>query len=267
VRKTLLLLSILLPTHICADKDSGTTITIDPTFNNAPIHNTTISPQFITTSTINAIGVQMKDVAFTILQKAQETFTKDNYNSAKNSLKTLLWEYRYNIAAGALLTAYSGTNMILLHDYHYLTDAQRWSCWKCDCTFEALCNIPHYELEQELIRAIGEHHVNKKNPTDLSHPLITFIETIEHEIKTCKRYLSIVTTIKQLHLSKIFPINDAKEAHVHSCLERTLFIRHIFLSWLTERNLTRKIKGNYERFKNKNNRAPLLALCYTTLCR
>lgn len=223
-----------------ASTPNGSTITANPTFNNAPVHNTTINPQFITTSTINAIGVQMKDVAFAILQKAQETFTKDNYNSAKNSLKTLLWEYRYNIAIGTLLTAYSGTNMVLLHDYHYLKDAQRWSGWKSNCTFEHLYAIPHYELEQELIHAIGEHHVNKKNPTDFSHPLITFIEVIEHEIKTCKRYLSIVKTIKQLHLNRIFPINDAKEAHVNICLERALFIRHIFLSWLTERNLTTK---------------------------
>lgn len=249
MRKTLFLLFIFITSiqiHITYTQNPSSTISANPTFNNAPIHNTTINPQFITntTSTINAIGVQMKDVTFTMLQKAQETFTKENYNSAKNALKTLLWEYRYKIAAGTAVTAYSGTNMLLLHDYYYLKDAQRWSCWKCDCTFELLCAIPHAELTQELIRSIGEYHYNKKNPNDATHPLITFIATIEKEVKICKRYLHLAKLIQQLHLTKIFPINQTKIDEINKFLERCLFIRHLFLSWLTERTLmnrTRKI--------------------------
>ena len=235
----------LLSTHICATQTpnnnptfhNNNNPTISPSF--APV--TTISPQFInTTSIINEVSAQIKDITVTLIQKAQETFNKDNYNTAKNLLKTLLWEYRYNIAAGTLLTGYSGTNVVLLHDYHYLKDTQRWSCWKQDCTFELLCAIPHAELTQELIRSIGESHYNKKNPNDASHPLITFIATIEKEIKICKRYLKIADIIKKLHLIKFFPINDAKINEVNKFLERCLFIRHLFLSWLTERNLINK---------------------------
>lgn len=246
--KTKLLLSLLLSAHTSAAQNPGNNPTftnnptISPTFN-TPI-NATINPQFITntTSTINAVGVHIRDIALTVMQKAQKTFTQDNYNKLKNSLKALLWEYRYNIAAGTLLTTYSATNILLLHDYYYLKDMQRWSHWKSDCTFELLCAIPHTELTQELIRAIGEHHYNKKNPTDASHPLITFIATIETEIKICKRYLAIADTIKTLHVSKIFPINDAKINEVNKFLEKCLFIRHLFLSWLTERNLINRTR-------------------------
>jgi hypothetical protein len=242
MRIFLLLTTLILSPHIHATQTPTYNNNANPTFNN-PI-NATISPQFITntTSTINAVGVQMKDFAINVMQKVQETCTKENYNVAKDLLKTLLWEYRYKIAAGTVVTAYSGTNMLLLHDYYYLKDAQRWACWKCDCTFEHLCAIPHTELTQELIRSIGEYHYNKKNPNDATHPLITFIATIEREIKTCKRYLSITKTIKQLHLTKIFPINDAKIDEVNRFLERCLFIRHLFLSWLTERTLMSKTK-------------------------
>jgi hypothetical protein len=239
----LLLLSILLSSsHTRAENNPS--ITANPTFTNTPVHNTTISPQFITntTSTINAVGVQIRDIAMTVTQKLQETFTKDNYNAAKETITTLLWQYRYKLAAGTILTAYSTTNMLLLHDYHYLKDTERWSHWKSDCSFELLCAIPHAELTQQLIRSIGECHYNKKNPNDASHPLITFIATIEKEINTCKRYLMIANAIKKLHLTKIFPINDTRIAEVNACLERALFVKHIFLSWLTERNLRSKTR-------------------------
>lgn len=236
------LLLILLSTQAYAEQNPSTSITANPTFNH-PV-TTTISPQFITntTSTINAVGVQMKDFAINVMQKVQETCSKENYNAAKSLLKALLWEYRYKIAAGTVVTAYSGTNMLLLHDYYYLKDTQRWACWKHDCTFEHLCAIPHTELTQELIRSIGEYHYNKKNPNDATHPLIAFIATIEKEIKTCKRYLNITKTIKQLHLVKIFPINQTKIDEVNTFLERCLFIRHLFLSWLTERTLMSRAK-------------------------
>jgi hypothetical protein len=240
LNKNFLLFLTFLSIYTYATQNPGN----NPIFNNNPnianpTYNTNINPQFITntTSTINAVGVQIKDVAFTMLQKAQEIFTKENYNSANNALKTLLWKYRYKIAAGTLLATYSSTNIILLHDYYYLKDTQRWSCWKSDCSFELLCAISHTELTQELIRSIGEYHYNRKNPNDASHPLITFIGTIETEVKICKRYLKIANTIKKLHLTNIFPINDAKIGEVNRFLERCLFVKHLFLSWLTERNL------------------------------
>lgn len=207
-----------------------------------PNYTTTINPNFYTntTSTINAVGMHVRDIGLQIMEKAQQTFTKDNYNSARKLLQSFLWHYRYTIVTATLVTAYISTSMVLMRDYYYLTNTAPWSHWKSDCTFEMLCTLSHHELEQELIRAIGEHHVNKKNPTDLSHPLITFIETIENEIKTCKRYLHMTHIIKQVRLSTIAPTNDRKITEVKTYLERVLFIKHIFLSWLAERNLATK---------------------------
>ena len=218
----------------------------NPTFNNQPIFNTEIKPQFITTttSTINAVGVHIRDITLKIIERAQETFTKDNYHHAKYYLQQLIWEYRYKIAATTLVTTYTTANILLLTDYYYLKDPHRWSQWKSDCSFEYLCSLSQTELALQLIRAIGEHHYNKKNPNDTSHPLITFIATIETEIKICKRYLMIATAIKKLHLTTIFPINDSKINEVNKFLERCLFIKHIFLSWLAERNLIAKALKN-----------------------
>jgi len=233
--------------QICTNKPTFTNSpTANPIFNNGPV-NTKISPKFITntTSTINAVGSYMRDITLSMVQKAQEVCTKKNYDHAKNHLQQLLWQYRYKLAIGTLLTAYSSICLLLITDYHYVKDAQRWSQWKSDCTFEYLCSMPQAELTQQLIHAIGEYHYNKKNPSDASHPLITFIEAIETEIKTCKRYLALAKVLQYAHLTFIFPCNNAKVNQVNAFLDRCLFIKHIFLSWLTERNLiSRNVKIN-----------------------
>jgi hypothetical protein len=214
----------------------------NPTYNNNPTITTEINPQFITntTSTINIVGVDIKNLTLTILQKTQEAFSKENYDHAKQYIQQFLWQYRYNIAVSTLATIYAASSILLVTDYYYLKDTQRWSHWKSDCTFEHLCAIPQTELAQDLLRAIGKQHYNKKNPSDASHPLITFIETIETEIKRCKRYLALTKVIKTMYLMPIFLTSDDKINQINKCLERCLFIRHIFLSWLAERNLITK---------------------------
>ena len=189
---SLLLNFLLLPPLYATTKPNNTTPSGNHTFNNTPninanpVYNTEINPQFITntTSTINAIGMQVRDIALHMIEKAEKTFTRKNYNGAKEIIKGLIWDYRYNIAARTLFGAYSTASILLLADYHYLNNNTHWAHWKADYNFEALCALSHNELAQELLRAIGQHHYNKKNPTDLSHPLITFIETIEKRISS-----------------------------------------------------------------------------------
>ena len=97
--------------------------------------------------------------------------------------------------------------------------------------------MPQKDLTHELLHTINQYYYNKEKPTDFAHPLMTFISTINTEIKICKRYLKIANIIKRLHMMRIFPVNDAKIHHVTKLLERTLFIKHLFLSWLAEYNI------------------------------
>ena len=234
---------------MCAEPNNvNTGNTFNPTFTNNsnpacnPTFNTEINPQFITNtnSTINAIGTQMRDITLRIVEKAQETFSKKNCAHAQETIKNLLWHNRYTIATGTIAGIYSATAILLWSDYNYLTTTPCWSRWKSNSTLEDLYAIPHKELEQELLRSIGQRNYNKTDPTDFSHPLITFIATIETEIKICKRYLAIAKATKRFRLITILPTNKTKIKHVRTCLARCLFIKHIFLSWLAERNLTTK---------------------------
>jgi len=251
--RTLFLLLLLLPPlfahaqekipHACPQP---ITVTNNPTMSPSPVFNTEIKPQFITntTSTIHAIGIKIENIAIMITDLVKETINTKNYDLVKQCIKELLWQHRYTIAGGTIVGSYSATSLLLLADYHRIDNTIFWPRWKRDCTFEDLCAIPQKELAKELLLAIGQHHYNKTNPTDLAYPLVTFIKSIDEEINTIKRYITTSKTIKRLRLMPIFPTNENKLNQAVRLLERTLFIKHIFLSWLADYNLTSTEKLN-----------------------
>jgi hypothetical protein len=211
---------------------------ISITNNNTP----QINPNFYfnPTSTINVVGMKIHDITITAYEKFKEKVTTENCYLLKKIVKKMLWERRYAIAGGSLIGSYSSISLLLLADYHYLQDCSLWSRWKSDCSFADLCAIPEKELEKELIRTIAKRNCNKKNPTDMIHPLISFINTIDTEIYRINRYISTASAIKKCRLLPFFPTNDTKIANAQRLLERAHFIKHIFLSWLAEYNLTSK---------------------------
>jgi len=246
------------------DSSAGKTVNHNHTVNNnptiggaSPVFNTNINPhvEVHTKSTIDAIGVKIGDILVVIKQAITTnittvtniittTITKENYDHLKQTIANILWQNRYKIAGGALATSYSAMSLLLIADYHQLNNFMFWAQWKHTSTFEDLCAIPQKELARELMLAIGEHHFNKNNPTDLAYPLITFIKDIEWEIETIKRYITTTRILKQLYLMPLFPTNEKKVNRATKMLERALFIKHIFLSWLADYNLTSTEKLN-----------------------
>ena len=205
-------------------------------------NNNTFNPSldFKPTSTINVVGMKIHDITITAYEKFKKKVTTENYELLKKLVKKMLWERRYAIAGGSLLGSYSSISLLLLADYNYLQNNSLWARWKSYCSFADLCAIPEKELEKELIHTIAKRNCNKKNPTDMIHPLISFINTIDTEIYRINRYISTASAIKKCHLIKFFPTNDTKIANTQQLLERAHFIKHIFLSWLAEYNLTSK---------------------------
>ena len=142
-----------------------------------------------------------------------------------------------------MLGLYGITSALLLTDYYYtLHNNAIWGHWKPECNFECLCNMPQKDLTHELLCTINKHYYNKEHPTDFAYPLITFINVIDTEIKVCKRYLTITNNLKRLHLLTIFPTNQNRIKKVNNLLKRTLFIKHLFLSWLAEYNIANNQK-------------------------
>lgn len=205
----------------------------------APACNIENKPQFINYvySLSYAIGMKIRDISLTCMDEIYKNATRQNYQFVKQLIKEMLWYYRYRIVGSTMIGSYSITSILLISDYHYLRHNTTWATWKKECTFEDLCAISQKDLARELLLAIGQHYYSEKNPIDLTHPLIQFLNAIDTEIKTIKRYLNTAKFIKQLHLTKLFPVNDNKINIALKLLERALFIKHIFLSWLSEYNL------------------------------
>ncbi|HLC06562.1 MAG TPA: hypothetical protein VJJ26_00095 [Candidatus Babeliales bacterium] len=238
-------LLLLPPLFTHAQEKEPQRCTINNTPVSSPVYNVEISPIITTTATatIHAIGVKIRDIMVLISQTAKEAVTKKNFDLLKDLIKQLIWQNRYKITGSTLVGSYSATSLLLIADYNQL-DTMFWAHWKHQSTFEDLCAIPQKELTKELMLAIGQHHYNKTNPTDLAYPLVTFIKAIDWEVNTIKRYITTTKIIKHLHLIPIFPTNDNKINQATKMLARALFIKHIFLSWLADYNLTSTQKLN-----------------------
>lgn len=213
----------------------GPTITID----NRPYTVVTAMVEGITV-TIKQASVFVSQVSHTFI----DVVNKKNAALLGDLIKQLLWEYRYKLAGGTLLGSYSVANILLMADFYRFNNDMVWAHWKNQLTFEDLCAISQKELAKELLLAIGEYHYNKDNPTDLAYPLVTFIKQIDWEIDIIKRYIKTVKIIKSISLMPIFATNDKKLDRAYRALQRIIFIKHIFLSWLADYNLTSTEKLN-----------------------
>src|SRR4030095_15203362 len=254
--KKLLLLQLIIPFCIHAEiynkPQDASAVNISPTFtpvyynnpNIAPQYNIENKPQFITyvSSLSYSVGMKIRDITIDLVDQIHKNATPENFTLIKQLIKEMLWYYRYRIISSTAIGSYSATSALLLTDYHYFSNSTAWSRWKQECTFEDLCAISQKDLARELLLTIGQRYYNEQNPTDLAHPLIEFLNDINTEIKKIKRYISIANIVKRLHLIKIFPTNEPKIGYAHKRLERVLFIKHIFLSWLSEYNLTNSYK-------------------------
>jgi hypothetical protein len=212
------------------------------------IYNT-ITPQIelhpqITIANSSAFSVKVGDITLQCIQKIKNIATPENYHLLKNSIKNMVWEYRYHITGATILGTYATISALLLHDYYHMLQSTTWAHWKQKCSFEELCITPQKDLTHELLCTINKQYYNADKPTDFAHPLTTFMYAIDGEIKRCKRYLLIAGAIKKLHLMTVFPTNDAKINEVTKLLERDLFIKHLFLSWLAEYNIANNQKNN-----------------------
>lgn len=214
-----------------------------PTYNNNFDPHIDLRPQ-INIANSSAFSVKIGDITLQCIQKIKNTATPENYHLLKNLITQALWQYRYHIAGGTVVSSYGIISMLLLVDYyHTLQNNTIWARWKPECNFECLCTLPQKDLTHELLCAINKHYYNKDKPTDFAHPLTTFIYAVDAEIKICKRYIKIAKIIKRLHLIPIFPTSDNKLHQATQLLERALFIKHLFLSWLAEYNIASNQKN------------------------
>ncbi len=158
----------------------------------------------------------------------------------KDHIRTFLRTYKYPIIFYSFLGGYATTSIKLILDNHYLNRSDLWAIWKQDVSFEQLCNTSQHALGKELLLEIQRRYISQANLTDFLSPLIAFMNAVDYELKRIKKYLTITKWIERFHLMIIFPTNTQKIKKAEHLLQRLLFVKHIFLSWAAEYNITYK---------------------------
>lgn len=206
---------------------------------NQAVHNNYSPDTKISVNLVNLVEITtlVSTKIKTLFNDCKHVMIDQDYKKICKLLKNWLWEKKYTIglySTGSLYGLFS--SYLFLEYFFYSTNKNLWAHWKSDCTFEQLCEIEQKALARELILSIQMHNLDLKNPTNFAQPLITFIYSIDCEIKRIKRYIAIAQTLYHSPLGVIFPTNEKKINYARILLERTQFVRHIFLSWLAEYN-------------------------------
>ena len=73
-----------------------------------------------------------------------------------------------------------------------------------------------------------------QNPTDFISPLISFVQTIDKEINTLKKFIDAYWLITKLHTEKLLPVNIKQFATLNERYKKLLYLKNVFLSWAAE---------------------------------
>jgi hypothetical protein len=240
VTKNVLFFSFLFITPFLIQAENELSTPTHQTINN----NNTASPVIHNNNgpVIYVIKISHKYITNYCSKWLEEHLPTTDIQELKKLIQKIAWENRYTIGGGALVCCHFAVSAFLLSDYCFITQNKLWANWKPECSFAQLCAISQQDLGKELILTIGQRNFNQKNPTDATHPLISFINDIDNEIKCIERYIKTATSVKKLGLIRIFPTNDTKIVYAEKQCERAHFIKHIFLSWLAEHNFTNSRK-------------------------
>lgn len=151
-----------------------------------------------------------------------------------NVLAQSLYDLKYHLAGIISVGIYSFFLYSVSKGNAYLSSIKSWSRWKEEMPLNDLLATPAHSLSQDLILEIQRRYTSAEAPTDFISSLITFIKDIDHEIITIKRYNNLISWLKKLHISALFPIKNKLVAKIPEILNRLSYIRNIFLTWAAQ---------------------------------
>ena len=152
----------------------------------------------------------------------------------QNKTSSFIFRQRYFIGASLLLGGYIYVCSYIVQANKYLERPDTWNSWRADMPFDLLVTIPQHELAKDLILEIQRKYSNTQNPTDFISPLISFVQTIDKEINTLKKFIDAYWLITKLHVEKLLPVNIKQFATLNERYKKLLYLKNVFLSWAAE---------------------------------
>jgi hypothetical protein len=152
----------------------------------------------------------------------------------RSRTSSLIYDKRYLIGTAVIAGCYIYACHYLVSANKYLEQTDTWSSWRLDTSVDLLITIPQNELAKELVLEIQRRYSSTQNPTDFISPLITFIQTIDTEINTLKRYMQIYQWATKLCLHNLLPFNQKLFNNLGEKYRRNIYLKNIFLSWAAD---------------------------------
>ena len=216
------------------------------TFNNQP--NIQVNPTIQNTLRLD----------FTSHIKSMSNFTQQTWQTIHTTFEKLWQPEAYKTDAAHFLSENKWTITALLISTHYgycyyrlykaqrfLHDQTNWAHWQDDLTLEELTSIPKDNCTQQLIHEIQMRYASSIDPTDFVNPLALFLQQIDLELMQAKEAHTFFYRIDRYYLSRLFPnINIDVELATES-LNRLLFIKQLFLSWMAHYNIEHNKKKGF----------------------
>ncbi|HRN78431.1 MAG TPA: hypothetical protein PLU71_04275 [Candidatus Dependentiae bacterium] len=145
--------------------------------------------------------------------------------------------HKWQIILTGVLTCYTYVCYQVITGNLYLQRTDIWSAWKAPLSLQELCALPDKDLTQALIFAIQNKYINLTDPMDTGAPLAQFMHEIESERIQLEYYQYLHNWIKRTHTTWLFPLNTSKYSTIEQRLDRLAFIKHLFVTWLTEQKI------------------------------
>lgn len=161
-------------------------------------------------------------------------YTKESFNSIigwikNNKIRSMLISFT---------SIYVTLNLNLIFLTYKLSRDNNWSNWQINKNIEEFYTIPQNIFAKDLLKDINRSYIKFDNIKDNITPISKFIIDIHKEISYLNTYKKIVDFLISAKLDKIFLYNKKIYIESEKKLNRLMYIKNIFLSWLIENKLS-----------------------------
>ncbi|MCK5632867.1 hypothetical protein KAH94_03905 [bacterium] len=176
-----------------------------------------------------------------VIAKLKQSIVRSIDEAKQQTLSLLgtMWNHKFKIAVSGVISIYLYVLYKVTNMNNYLKKENLWSSWKKGCSIAELLAIPQNDLSNELICKIQSVYIQAEQPTNPMDSFSLFIQGVDLEMKQLKSFKTLCSRISNLGLQDLFPSYSEKKEQIEERIERLVYFKNAFSSWLAEYKLKR----------------------------
>ncbi|HBS48546.1 TPA: hypothetical protein DEO28_01430 [Candidatus Dependentiae bacterium] len=166
---------------------------------------------------------------------------KSIFEGAMGNLKS----FKFWVAAtgATLLSSYLLVLYKLKKAEWVLGKTDLWSFWKSEKNIFELASMNEKEFIELLLFEIQAKYTSINAVNDYSTPLGLFFKNIDLEVENIEMYVWLSSKIKQLHLTKIFPIDEKIILGSADRINKLTFLRSKIWNWISKQKAVNSLES------------------------